>query len=104
FAAMLEDPQHIRFLLEKAWHLATTGRPGPVWLDIPVNYQGMYIDTDSLPGYDPTADDAALPPPVAEDTIRRVGSLVAEAQRPVFRAAHGRGPSGGYQTFRKAAE
>ena len=104
FAAMLEDPQQIRFLLEKAWHLATTGRPGPVWLDIPVNYQGMYIDTDSLPGYDPTAEDAALPPPVEEDTIRRVLDLVAKAKRPVFHAGYGIRLSGGYEAFRKAAE
>ena len=104
FAAMLEDPQQIRFLLEKAWHLATTGRPGPVWLDIPVNYQGMYIDTDSLPGYDPTAEDAALPPPVEEDTIRRVLDLVAGAKRPVFHAGYGIRLSGGYEAFRQAAE
>ncbi len=104
FAAMLEDPQQIRFLLEKAWHLATTGRPGPVWLDIPVNYQGMYIDADSLPGYDPTAEDAALPPPVEEDTIRRVLDLVAKAKRPVFHAGYGIRLSGGYEAFRKAAE
>ena len=104
FAAMLEDPQQIRFLLEKAWHLATTGRPGPVWLDIPVNYQGMYIDTDSLPGYDPTAEDAALPPPVKEDTIRRVLDLVAKDKRPVFHAGYGIRLSGGYEAFRQAAE
>ena len=104
FAAMLEDPQQVRFLLEKAWHLATTGRPGPVWLDIPVNYQGMYIDADSLPGYDPTAEDAALPPPVAEDTIRRVLDLVAGAKRPVLHAGYGIRLSGGYEAFRQAAE
>ena len=51
YATMLEDPNQIRYVLEKAWHLATTGRPGPVWIDIPVNYQGGYIETDSLPGY-----------------------------------------------------
>ena len=62
FAAMLEDPKDIRYLLEKAWHLATTGRPGPVWLDIPVNFQGGYIETDELRGYDPAEDDAQLPP------------------------------------------
>lgn len=104
FAAMLEDPQQIRFLLEKAWHLATTGRPGPVWLDIPVNYQGMYIDADLLPGYDPTAEDAALPPPVEEDTICRVLDLVAKAKRPVFHAGYGIRLSGGYEAFRQAAE
>lgn len=72
FAAMLEDPKDIRYLLEKAWHLATTGRPGPVWLDIPVNFQGGYIETDELRGYDPAEDDAQLPPPVDDATIRTI--------------------------------
>lgn len=42
YATMIEDPKDIRYALEKAWHLATTGRPGPVWIDIPVNYQHRY--------------------------------------------------------------
>ena len=37
YAVMIEDPKTIRYHLERAWHLATTGRPGPVWIDIPVN-------------------------------------------------------------------
>lgn len=45
YAAMLEEPEEIGYMLEKAWHLATTGRPGPVWIDIPVDYQGMQIET-----------------------------------------------------------
>ena len=79
YAAMIEDPRDIRFALEKAWHLATTGRPGPVWVDIPVNFQGSSIDPDTLPGYDPAADDAQLPPPVAGDTIRQVLDAVRAA-------------------------
>ena len=39
YAVMLEDPSDIRYHLEKAWHLMTTGRPGPVWVDVPVNFQ-----------------------------------------------------------------
>ena len=55
YAAMLEEPMDIRYMLEKAWHLATHGRPGPCWIDIPVNYQGMTIETEDLHGYDPAA-------------------------------------------------
>ena len=40
YAVMIEDPATIRHHLERAWHLATTGRPGPVWVDIPVNFCG----------------------------------------------------------------
>ena len=49
YAVMIEDPSQIRYALEKGWHLATTGRPGPVWVDIPVDYQGKYIETEPLP-------------------------------------------------------
>lgn len=104
FAAMLENPQDIRFLLEKAWHLATTGRPGPVWLDIPVNYQGMYIETESLHGYDSSADDALLPPPVEEETVRHILDWIAKAERPVFHAGYGIRLSGGYDAFRRVAD
>ena len=37
YACCVQDPKTIRYHLEKAWHLATTGRPGPVWLDIPID-------------------------------------------------------------------
>ena len=69
YATMIEDPKDIRYALEKAWHLATTGRPGPVWIDIPVNYQGGYIETDELRGYDPEEDDKLLPPPVDDSVV-----------------------------------
>ena len=104
YAAMIEDPRDIRFALEKAWHLATTGRPGPVWVDIPINFQGCSIDPDTLPGYDPAADDAQLPPPVAGDTIRQVLDAVRAAKRPVIYAGGGIRLSGGYAAFRTMLE
>ncbi len=104
FAAMLEDPKDIRYLLEKAWHLATTGRPGPVWLDIPVNFQGGYIETDELRSYDPAEDDAQLPPPVDDATIRTILEKIKNAKRPVFHAGYGIRLSGGYAAFRSVAE
>lgn len=104
YAVMIEDPNNIRYALEKAWHLATTGRPGPVWIDIPVNYQGMYIETENLPSYDPTEDDALLPPQVDEATISMVLQKIQNAKRPVFYAGYGIRLSGGYEIFRSAAE
>ena len=104
FATMIEDPKQIRYALEKAWHLATTGRPGPVWLDIPVNYQGGYIETDELEGYDPAEDDAQLPPPVEQATIEAVLGKIRQAKRPVFHAGYGIRLSGGYEAFRSVAE
>lgn len=104
YAVMIEDPKQIRYALEKAWHLATTGRPGPVWIDIPVNYQGGYIETDELAGYDPQEDDVNLPPAVDEDTIQTVIEKIKNAKRPVFHAGYGIRLSGGYEKFREVAE
>lgn len=104
YSVMIEDPATIRYHLERAWHLATTGRPGPVWLDIPVNFQGGYIETDTLAGYDHAEDDAKLPPPVNEETIRTVLEKIRRAKRPVFHAGYGIRLSGGYGVFRSVVE
>ena len=104
YAVMIEDPTTIRYHLERAWHLATTGRPGPVWIDIPVNYQGGFIETDELQGYDPAEDDAKLPPKVTDETIETVLEKIRNAKRPVFHAGYGIRLSGGYDAFRKAME
>jgi len=84
YAVFVDDPQTIRYHLEKALHLATLGRPGPVWLDIPMDVQSAPIEPESLPGYDPAEDPApwdleALPGQVAEVLAR-----LKSAQRPVI--------------------
>lgn len=104
YAVMIEDPKQIRYALEKAWHLATTGRPGPVWIDVPVNYQGMTIETDGLDGYDSTEDGAQLPPAVSEEIIKTVLEKIKNANRPVFHAGYGIRLSGGYAAFRSVLE
>lgn len=104
YAVMIEDPKTIRYHLERAWHLAITGRPGPVWVDIPVNFQGCFIETDELEGYDPTQDDALLPPAVDDATIQTVLQKIKNAKRPVFHAGYGIRLSGGYDAFRAVAE
>ncbi len=104
YAVMIEDPKTIRYHLERAWHLANTGRPGPVWIDIPVNYQGGYIETDDLEGYDPSEDDVNLPPVVSDDVINSVIERIKNAKRPVFHAGYGIRLSGGYDVFRSVLE
>ena len=104
YAVMIEDPNDIRYELERAWHLATTGRPGPVWIDIPVNFQGGYIETDDLSGYDAHTDDAYLPPEVSYEVVNEVLAEIKKAKRPVFHAGYGIRLSGGYKAFRSLAE
>lgn len=104
YAVMLENAADIRYVLERAWHLAVTGRPGPVWLDIPLNFQGMEIETEDLRGYDAEEDDAQLPPRVTEDVIEQILAQIAAAKRPVIYAGNGIRLSGGFPVFRRVAE
>ena len=52
YCEMIIDPMRIRYCLEKAFFLANAGRPGPCWLDIPLNVQAAIIETDDLVGFD----------------------------------------------------
>lgn len=108
YAVMLENPQDIRFVLERALHAATTGRPGPAWIDIPVNFQGAEIETVGLRGYYGSAeqkeDDSLLPAKVPQETVKTVIGKIKNASRPVLYAGNGIRLSGGYPEFRTAVE
>lgn len=104
YAVMLEDPMQIKYVLEKAYHLAMTGRKGPVWIDIPVNYQGCTIETQELSGYDPAEDALAMPKPVSKETVEEILEKIGQAKRPVLYAGNGIRLSGGYAEFRKAVD
>jgi acetolactate synthase-1/2/3 large subunit len=58
FAAFLDDPEDARYLIEKAIHIARSGRPGPVWIDVPIDVQAAPVDPGSLRGFDPAAEPA----------------------------------------------
>ena len=51
YAIMVKNPEDIKYHLEKALYLATNGRPGPVWIDIPIDVQAAIIEIDDLKGF-----------------------------------------------------
>jgi acetolactate synthase-1/2/3 large subunit len=93
YAVMIDDPLSIRYHLERAWHLTQNGRPGPCWLDIPVDVQAATIDPATLRGYDPAEDEPAQH--VAGDASRlnsdcgEVLDRIRNAKRPVILAGTG---------------
>jgi acetolactate synthase-1/2/3 large subunit len=95
YAVMVSDPQSIRYHVEKAIHLARTGRPGPVWLDIPLNVQAAMIDPARLPGYDPAREPAMLPDAsplrgaALEAKCRELVARLAGAERALIYAGAG---------------
>ena len=89
YAVWVDDPESIAYHLERAWHLAQTGRPGPCWLDIPVDVQSAQIDPENLRHYDPSEDDMVF---AAEQVAQQVADTlarIANAERPVLFAGTG---------------
>ena len=92
YAVLVDDPLSIRYHLERAWHLAQGGRPGPCGLDIPVDVQGMSIDPATLRGYDPAEDESALNTIDGEQLTsdcREVLDRIRNAKRPAILAGTG---------------
>jgi acetolactate synthase-1/2/3 large subunit len=89
YAKIILDPTTIRFELEKALHLATTGRPGPCWLDIPVDVQSAQIDPAALPGFTPDAAAPAWLPANIALIVRDLLQRIRQAERPVLLAGTG---------------
>lgn len=102
YSEMVIDPNKIRYCLEKALKLSQSGRPGPCWLDIPMNVQGAYIETDELIGYDVEGDEA-LPCPVSNETADMVLDLIAKSERPVFNVGNGVRIAGAHEVFYRVA-
>ena len=100
YVTMVTDPRSIRYHLEKALYLATTGRPGPVWLDIPLDVQAAQIDPDDLlPGFDPTELDEPWRVTDVDAVATAILARLATAQRPVIFAGGGVRLSGAYDAF-----
>ena len=84
YAEMIIEPQKVKYHIQKALYLATHGRPGPVWLDIPLDIQGGYIDPSEFVEFDPSETADELPPAVTKETIAEVLEKIKNAKRPVL--------------------
>jgi acetolactate synthase-1/2/3 large subunit len=90
YAVTVLDPQSIAYELDKALHLATSGRPGPVWIDIPLDVQAAQVDPATLRRY----DDAATPARLGEGRdisgqLEQTIALLNAAERPVLLVGNG---------------
>ena len=86
YAYMIKNPNEIKYVLQKALYLATSGRPGPCWIDVPLDIQGAIIDTDDLIEFNEDELDIDLGVKVTKDTIVTVISKLKSAKRPVIYA------------------
>jgi acetolactate synthase-1/2/3 large subunit len=85
YAIQVNDPLSIRYHLEKAYHLALDGRPGPVWLDIPLDVQPVDINPEELNGYFPEIIDNTIDTSIIDLITNKLNT----AQKPLIIAGHG---------------
>jgi len=107
YAVMVTDPESIRYHLEKALFLAKNGRPGPVWLDIPLDVQAAPIDPETLKGLsdEEKAELNKQENPLYDETqTSEILKKISEAKKPVILAGTGVRLSGAYDEFLKCVE
>jgi acetolactate synthase-1/2/3 large subunit len=88
YAVTITDQKTIKYHLEKAVYLAHSGRPGPVWLDIPLNIQSAMIDENNLESFDPEKENYKTPK-IDENQINQTAELLRQAKRPIIIAGQG---------------
>lgn len=104
YAKVVTEPSRIRYHLEKALHLATTGRPGPVWLDVPLDVQNAQVDPDSLVGFVPPVPYAARPAGFLNIQLEECLDLLRKAERPILIPGYGVRLAGAVHEFEELAE
>jgi len=89
YAITITDPADIRFHLEKAVYLAKSGRPGPVWIDIPLDVQAISIEPETLDSFDPKKIAVHVDKDSLVKQVSMVIDLINQAERPVILAGNG---------------
>ncbi len=102
YAVTVDRPEDIRIEMERAVHLARSGRAGPVWIDVPLDVQGAPIDPATLPAWQMEAADAT--PTASAQQIEQICALLSQAERPLLLAGHGVRLAGGALLFKQLAE
>lgn len=95
YAVQVMEPEKIRYHMERAYYEATHGRPGPVWLSIPLDVQAALVEEEELEGYCPLESTEVDSGAVAEEIV----SLLKNAEKPLFLAGNGIKLAGAEEEF-----
>jgi len=88
YANVVLDANMIRYELELAYHKATSGRPGPVWLDIPLDIQDSQVDESQLSPYIPEEESAGRKAQLSSD-VKNTLEMIRNAKRPLLLCGNG---------------
>ncbi len=89
YAVTVTDPDTIQYHLEKAVHLARSGRPGPVWIDIPLDIQASMVDEKNLAKFDPSKDTSHNDTELLQQQVSKTIQILNDSERPVILAGNG---------------
>ncbi len=90
YVKFVDRATDVRYELEKACFLAKAGRPGPVWLDIPLDIQAAHIDPVSMRGFNPVDEGfGQLNPSPSRELINSIVERIESARRPLILLGHG---------------
>ncbi len=104
YAVTVTDPGSIRYHLEKAVHLARSGRPGPVWVDIPLDVQATMIEKRDLVEFAPDEVEQPADPNILEQQVGEAIQLFNQAERPVILVGNGVRLANGKEDFLRLIE
>ncbi|NBZ95086.1 MAG: thiamine pyrophosphate-binding protein [Proteobacteria bacterium] len=104
YAVTITEPETIRYHLDRAIHLASSGRPGPCWIEVPVDVQAALVDPSIMRAYDPTEDDRRPDRAALEGQVWEVLAMLRSSQRPIFLAGTGVRLGGAEDLMIRAAE
>jgi acetolactate synthase I/II/III large subunit len=89
YANVVLDPNQIKYELELAYYKATSGRPGPVWLDIPLDIQDSLVDETQLTSFVPNEGDIFPNNELLRVEVAKVLAWLKEAKRPILMFGNG---------------
>lgn len=89
YSVMITEPYSVKFHLDKAIYLATHGRFGPVWLDVPMNIQSAMIEEEKLKDFDENIDDCKNILETDKEQINKVIDKLNNAKKPIIIAGYG---------------
>jgi len=99
YAVLVKDASSIRYELEKALHIAISGRPGPVWIDLPLDLQWAEIDPWVLPSFYSAEETAPAAQPASDTDIATCVKWLSESRRPLLLAGYGVPLAGAQEVF-----
>ena len=89
YVAMVDEPESIAYHMDRAIYEATTCRPGPVWLDIPLDVQATIIDEQTLERWHPEEKPADITEEKLNSIVVDIIKRLNESERPALLAGNG---------------